>query len=323
MLLTGIFFVLLCWGLVFTLGASIIGIAVALGVVVGALTLAQLLLGAVLRGVTGKRPRWLLSAGSFVVEGLVAAALFAVWYTTPVQPLRIPVENCAYISVSNTGYGPAERDITDPAQIRAMADALEAQTLLRRVNLRFLNEGMVDGTNGTYITFCDEAGGVIRKLRITADYVGVAKKDNSTLTVYTYYRTCEETDLSAVSRVHQEAKDANARARNAAQLAAFAEGMRCENGVLSLYIPQWQAEHWNIRISGRVPNDDGRAWIEYRDVTYGTDRTDESAWPAGETVSLTLENAPHTELTCTLYLDGGCFTWDLLPLLEPPYAAQG
>ena len=45
--------------------------------------------------------------------------------------------------------------------------------------------------------------------------------------------------------------------------------------------------------------------------------------PAGETVSLTLENAPHTELTCTLYLDGGCFTWDLLPLLEPPYAAQG
>lgn len=196
--------ILILVAIVASIGASIILIALVLALAVGVLTLVQLLLGWILEKICGKRPSWILSKPTFAVEAVIAVILFYFWFTTPIQGLDVPTEDCAYIAVSHSSVARRDRDVTDRETIEEIGEALAEQKVTRRINVRFLNEGMVDGNNGLFLTFYEEDGTLIRKVRIIDNQIGVSKKEQGRDTYYVYYNFVDKTDIGGIIDKHKK-----------------------------------------------------------------------------------------------------------------------
>lgn len=76
--------------------------------------------------------------------------------------------------------------------------------MTRRINVRFLNEGMIDGNNGLFLTFYEEDGTLIRKVRIIDNQIGVSKKEQGRDTYYVYYNFVDKTDIGGIIDKHKK-----------------------------------------------------------------------------------------------------------------------
>lgn len=196
-----IIFGLLVFSFVFAVGATLLVPAGMLAAVVGVLSLVQLLLGWIAEHVAGKRPKWLFSPAVWVLECVLAVLLFGMWYTAPAR-LDLPVRDCALVGVATSATGRIKVTLTEQEKIEGIVEVLEPQPLGRRINIRFLNEGTIDGTDGFFLSFFNEEQERILKVRILGDYIGVTRrKDPYPNECYVYYRVGDEVDLSQLYEI--------------------------------------------------------------------------------------------------------------------------
>lgn len=259
-----------------------------------------------------------MGVGSFVIEGIVVAILCYSWFTTPVVPFEIP-EPCVTIGVNNTGYGSYDYEITHKEQVDQIVEWLENREMKRRLNIRFLNEGMMDGNTGTFLYFLQEDGTLIRKVRIFDNYIGITKKDSGTTTSYNYYWADGKLDFTDYTAAAQEDRRLTALENYGPQIEAFHNSWQYEDGCFTFTIPQWDAERWTIQIAGHMIGKYGsEEWFQYLG-----ERFKESSWECGETVTFPLDAVLHKSLTCTLWLNGAVFEYDLLPMIDETFIYRG
>lgn len=185
--------------MVASIGASLIFIAIVIGLGIGVLIIVRNIIGKILEKVCGKEPEWLRSKVFYVIEGIIGVAVIWLWFTTPTQALNVPLDDCAYISISRyVGDGNKMEIIDDPEAIAEFDKVFKEQKVTRRINVRFLNEGMVDGPNGLFIAFYREDDSLIRRVRVTSELIGISKKDQGNLTFYAYYNFVDKLSYGSI-----------------------------------------------------------------------------------------------------------------------------
>lgn len=165
--------------------AMVLGVAIFVGIAWLALVLIQLALAMLIKAITGSAPERLLSSKTFKIEAVIAIAIIFAYYLKPVNSGELIPDECYSISYSMANDDGGSRSVDRTEQVEDMLDLLEYYELKRRLNLRFLNEGVIMHDNGgLFLYLRDENGTLLKKVRLYGDMFGVANKEDGEFSYY-------------------------------------------------------------------------------------------------------------------------------------------
>lgn len=301
----------------FAMISMVIGFAIFAGIGWLVLVLIQLGLGTLIQKVTGRHPEWLMSKKTFTIEAVIALAAVFVYFALPFSSGKLIPDTCASISYSTIDDDGGSRSICRPEIIEDTLNLLDQYELRRRLNLPFLNESVIWHDNGgLFLYLRDEDGTLLKKIRFYGDMFGVSDREDGE---FAYYKAAGKLNTYPyMALIHQEGW-ANTMDAYQDPLNALYESWIYESGTLSCTIPDWGTDDWSLSVDARVPVlDENGEKTDTDYITYLKEGSETGDW-AFQTVSFTLMEAPHEELTCTVRIDGFSYECSLLDMADEAY----